>query len=83
SALLIESPANRFEKVENRYAGVRTPTRKYVKYDGGFEELFDLAADPPELGNEARNPAYASDLTALRALQETLKSCAGTSCWVP
>ncbi|MGB6427040.1 MAG: sulfatase [Methyloceanibacter sp.] len=83
SALRIESPANRFEKVENRYAGVRTPTRKYVKYDGGFEELFDLAADPHELGNEARNPAYASDLTALRALQETLKSCAGTSCWVP
>ncbi len=83
SALLIESPVNRFEKVENRYAGVRTPTRKYVKYDGGFEELFDLATDPHELGNEARNPAYASDLTALRALQETLKSCAGTSCWVP
>ena len=28
-------------------------TKKYVKYDGGFEELYDLAADPYELENEA------------------------------
>ena len=81
-ALLFESPVNRFEPVRNRYAGVRTPTRKYVKYDGGFEELFDLAADPHELKNEADNPVYAGDLATLRALQDKLKSCAGESCWV-
>ena len=52
SALLIESPVTRFERESNRYAGVRTTTRKYVKYDGGFEELFDLAADPHELRNK-------------------------------
>lgn len=83
SALLIESPVNRFEPVRNRYAGVRTPTWKYVKYDGGFEELFDLGADPHELNNEAHKPEYAGDLAALRRIQETLKSCAGESCWVP
>jgi len=60
-----------------------TATRKYVKHDGGFEELFDLSADPHELNNEARNASYASDLVALRSLQDTLKACAGTSCWVP
>ena len=80
-ALLFESPVNRFEPVRNRYTGVRTPTRKYVKYDGGFEELFDLAADPHELSNEAGNPVYAGDLATLRALEEKLKSCAGDGCW--
>jgi hypothetical protein len=73
----------RFEKVANRYAGVRTATRKYVKYDGGFEELFDLAADPHELKNKVQDPAYASDLATLRGVETTLKTCVGESCWVP
>jgi hypothetical protein len=73
----------RFEKTTNRYAGVRTATKKYVRYEGGFEELFDLTADPYELENVMRDPAHASDLSALRGIHETLKSCAGASCWVP
>jgi arylsulfatase A-like enzyme len=83
SAILIESPVTRFEKAANRYAGVRTATRKYVKYDSGFEELFDLAADPHELRNKAKDPAYASDLATLRGIEDTLKTCIGESCWVP
>ena len=66
-----------------RYAGVRTATKKYVRYEGGFEELFDLAADPYELKNVLRDPARASDLSALRGIHDTLKSCAGAACWVP
>ncbi len=54
-----------------------------MKYDGGFEELYDLTTDPYELRNEADNSLYASDLAALRSLYGTLKSCAGPSCWVP
>jgi arylsulfatase A-like enzyme len=83
SSILIESPVTRFEKAANRYAGVRTATRKYVKYQSGFEELFDLAADPHELRNKARDPAYASDLATLRGLESTLKTCVGESCWTP
>jgi N-acetylglucosamine-6-sulfatase len=83
SAVQIESPVTRFDHPASRFAGVRTATRKYVKYDGGFEELFDLGADPHELKNEAGNASYASDLTALRALNDALKSCAGTGCWAP
>ena len=83
SAILIESPVTRFERASNRYAGVRTTTRKYVKYDGGFEELFDLAADPHELRNKAQDPAYTGDLLTLRSIEDTLKSCVGEACWVP
>jgi arylsulfatase A-like enzyme len=83
SALLIESPATSFEKKTNRYAGVRTPTKKYVRYEGGFEELFDLASDPYELKNRVRDPAHAGDLERLRGIHDTLRSCAGASCWVP
>ncbi len=83
NALLVEGPVSRFDRPENRFAGLRTATRKYVKYDGGFEELYDLAADPYELENQADSPPYASDLTALRSLYDTLKSCAGASCWAP
>lgn len=82
-ALLLESPVTRFERVQNRYLGVRTSTQKYIRYEGGFEELFDLAADPDEIKNQAGNPLYASDLGALRDLLEKLKTCAGSNCWVP
>ena len=52
-------------------------------YEGGFEELFDLAADPYELNNAAEDPAYSADLSALRAMHDKLKVCAGDGCWVP
>lgn len=82
SALVFESPVTRFERAQNRYVGVRTPTRKYVRYEGGFEELFDLSADPHELKNEVKSPAYAADLAMLRGLYERLAGCAGSTCWV-
>ena len=44
---------NRFQTPNNRFTGGRTATRKYVKYESGFEELFDLQADPHELHNAA------------------------------
>ena len=40
--ILFESPITRFQKPDARFTGVRTATRKYVKYASGFEELFDL-----------------------------------------
>jgi N-acetylglucosamine-6-sulfatase len=83
SAIFLQGPVTRFTPAAHRYTGIRTATRKYVKYDNGLEELFDLAADPHELKNEAANAAYASELAPLRELNDALKTCSGPSCFVP
>jgi arylsulfatase A-like enzyme len=69
-------------KPEIKATGVRTPSRKYVKWGDGFEELYDLVSDPDEIANKAGDANYAADLTALRALQSRLATCSGSSCWV-
>jgi N-acetylglucosamine-6-sulfatase len=57
------------------YCGLRTADGfMYARYDDaahpsaddGFEELYDLRADPLELRNVAADPAYASELADLR-----------------
>lgn len=83
SALLIESPVSRVQSPKVRFTGVRTATLKYVRYDSGFEQLFDLKTDPYELKNEAGAPHYARELASLRSLNATLKTCAGDACFVP
>ena len=62
---------------------MRTATRKYVRYDSGFEQLFDLSADPHELKNAAGEARYAGDLASLRSLDQALKSCTGETCFLP
>lgn len=46
---------------EKRWAGIRTATHKFVRYDNGDEELYDLVADPDELQNLARNSMFAAE----------------------
>jgi N-acetylglucosamine-6-sulfatase len=82
SAILFESPVTRFMTSSARYTGVRTKKLKYVRYDSGYEQLFDLAKDPHELRNEADQAGYADKLASLRSLNEKLKSCSGASCFV-
>ena len=55
-----------------RWAGVRTATHKFVRYDNGDEELYDLVADPHELDSLARNPAFAEQRAALSARLDEL-----------
>jgi arylsulfatase A-like enzyme len=65
------------------FKAVRAESRTYVRSDKGFEDLYDLRADPYELANKADNAFYASDLTALRRAYDSLTSCVGASCWMP
>ena len=82
SAILVEG-GNDVGKADKRYAAVRTATRKYVRHGDGFEELYDLAADPYELDNKVKDPRYAGDAAMLRDLHDRLESCVGAGCWVP
>lgn len=80
--LLIESGDDKSTRAA-RYAEVRTATKKYVRHKDGSEGLFDLAADPYELQDQAGDASYAGDLATLRSIEQGLKSCAGETCWMP
>ncbi|CAA9452737.1 MAG: Choline-sulfatase [uncultured Rubrobacteraceae bacterium] len=61
------------------YRAVRTETHKYVEYENGERELYDLQADPYELESlhESADPALLEDL---KAKLEALKSCSEEGC---
>lgn len=60
------------------FYGIRTSDgRKYVEYEDGFRELYDLGTDPHELANSYDATTPPAELaTRLRAL----KGCAGLTC---
>jgi arylsulfatase A-like enzyme len=81
TAILIEGRAYTADPeipVDRNYNAIRRSTTKYVEYEGGFRELYDLSpvADP----NELRNTYYSADPTvaprpALKARLDALRSC--------
>jgi N-acetylglucosamine-6-sulfatase len=62
------------------WRGVRSDRYKYVRYESGFEELYDLRRDPGELRNVAMRPRYATVRAAYAAKLDALKACRGASC---
>jgi N-acetylglucosamine-6-sulfatase len=68
----------------NTYAAVRTGRYTYIEYtsgqNSGFQELYDLRADPFQLQNFAANPAYDSVHAALDARLDRIRTCAGPTC---
>jgi len=61
------------------FQAVRTDTHKYVEYNNGEKELYDLQADPSELDNlyESADPSLLEDL---QARLEALKGCSEDTC---
>jgi arylsulfatase A-like enzyme len=61
------------------FEAVRTQTHKYVEYDNGDVELYDLESDPYELESvhESVDPALVEDL---KAKLEALKGCSEEGC---
>jgi N-acetylglucosamine-6-sulfatase len=76
TAILLET---RYESGtgKNFYAIRTSDERKYVEYDGGFRELYNLNTDPHELSN-TYNPT--SPPTSLAARLQALKGCKADSC---
>jgi N-acetylglucosamine-6-sulfatase len=61
------------------FQAVRTETHKYVEYENGEKELYDLEADPYELESlhETADPSLVEDL---KAKLEALKGCSEEGC---
>ncbi len=60
-----------------RTEGIRTRRWKYITYFDvapPFEEMYDLAADPLEERNLAKDPAHAETLKALKARYEEMRA---------
>jgi arylsulfatase A-like enzyme len=62
------------------YAGLRAEQWKYIEWDDGFVELYNLAVDPGELVNRATDPTLAADRKALHERLLRLRYCAGDTC---
>jgi N-acetylglucosamine-6-sulfatase len=66
------------------YRAIRTSRYVYVEHvsgeDAGFEELYDLHADPYELESLHGDPAYDALESSLRDRLSELASCTGESC---
>lgn len=80
SAILLEG----FQKPNKKrslppFEAVRTETHKYVEYDTGDKELYDLGTDPYELDNfyETADPSVVSNL---KTRLDALKSCTDNEC---
>jgi len=75
SAVLLEQ--RKTTESDTGFYGIRTSDSKYVEYQGGFRELYNLTTDPYELNNAYEASAPPDGLaTRLQAL----KSCTGASC---
>jgi arylsulfatase A-like enzyme len=84
TAILIEGRGNGADpeiEVDRNYNAIRTSTRKYVEYEGGFRELYDFtpgtpSADPYELRNTYSSAApTVAPRPALKARLDALRSC--------
>jgi N-acetylglucosamine-6-sulfatase len=61
------------------YTAVRTEVYKYVEYNTGAKELYDLSSDPYELESLHRS-ADPVLIESLKSRLEALKACVGESC---
>jgi N-acetylglucosamine-6-sulfatase len=75
-ALLIE----RAHAEGQPFQAVRTKRWMFVHYRHGALELYDLARDPYELRNRARDRRYADERRQLLKRVDALRACLGESC---
>lgn len=62
------------------YRAIRTRRHVYVEYASGDRELYDLARDPAQLHNRARDHRYARTRAALARALRPLATCKGRAC---
>ncbi|MFL5331857.1 MAG: sulfatase, partial [Geminicoccaceae bacterium] len=67
------------EPADRAFAGLRTANALYARYDTGEQELYDLVADPAELGNRITE-ADPGIVAALAERVAEVKTAAGAAC---
>ena len=74
-SVLLDTPS----EVKQQHQAVRTETHKYVEYENGERELYDLQADRYELESihEIADPPLVEDL---QAKLDALRDCEGDGC---
>jgi hypothetical protein len=73
SDFLLERLARSKNRVPS-FCGVRGEELKFVVYETGEQELYDLVADPAELTNLVDEPEYADEVASMQA--RTSELCA-------
>jgi hypothetical protein len=69
----------RFGDIPLFYDGLRTASKKYIEYNDGERELYQLVGDPDELENQYAN-ADPTELAILSAWLRELHTCAADVC---
>jgi arylsulfatase A-like enzyme len=77
-AVLLETGANDIGAPV--YEGLRTRRYKYIEYDDGERELYDLHRDPYEVVNVAGRPAVRGIQRRLAARLSVVRHCKGRRC---
>jgi arylsulfatase A-like enzyme len=62
------------------WQGVRSDSYVYIRYDDGFEELYDMEKDPAQLQNVADAPGYQAVRAEYAARLARLQDCSGEDC---
>jgi len=64
----------------DKHTSIKVGNYKYIDYDKGGNELYDLVRDPGEMYNQINNPGYRGLQTYLERTLQRWRSCAGASC---
>ena len=78
-AFLLESPYETRNEVP-RFVALRTDRYKWIEFEGGGRELFDLAKDPYELENIAGSAEHREVERQLASRLDDLIGCSGQQC---
>ncbi|MGK2932170.1 MAG: sulfatase/phosphatase domain-containing protein, partial [Solirubrobacterales bacterium] len=62
------------------YTGLRAGRYKYISYEPGGHELYDLKTDPHELSNKVKSKRYRRVVRVMDAELEARRFCAGVEC---
>ena len=68
------------EPTTDWYHGVRTNRYKYIRYNTGEVEFYDLLADPDEMTSLTNDPAHDATQAQLALLLTRMENCAGATC---